>query len=124
MVLTSQSIMAIVRRCPSPIHELQDREIERDLNAGKLRTRLVGNPENIALCLYAIDGKELFIAALKSLKTNFDVDLSTTTLADLTQIAKEHKCEFIRFHTFRPGLVAKAFEQGFLPTEFVLRKKL
>jgi len=116
--------MAIVRRCPSPIHELQDDELQRDLENGKLKTRLVGNPENIALCLYAVDGKELFIAALKSLKTNYDIDLSLETLAELTKVAKENKCEFIRFHTFRPGLVAKALEQGFLPTEFVLRKKI
>ena len=116
--------MAVVRRCPSPVHELQDAEIERDLLSGKLKTRLVGDRENIALCLYAIDGKELFIAALKSVKTNYDLDLSVSTLADLTEVAKHHKCEYIRFHTFRPGLVVKALEHGFLPTEFILRKKL
>ena len=124
MVAQAQSILAIVKRCPSPIHDLYDAEIERDLLDGTLKTRLIGNTENIALCLYSIDGKELFIAALKSVKTNHEIPLAETTLAELETIAKEHGCEYLRFHTFRPGLVAKALENGFIAPEFILRKRI
>jgi hypothetical protein len=106
------------------VHDLQDAEIERDLRSGRLKSRLVGNPENIALCLYSVEGKEFFIAALKSLKTNGEIDLSDVANDELTKLAKSYGCEYIRFHTFRPGLVAKAIDRGFLPTEFILRKKL
>jgi hypothetical protein len=124
MVCNAQVITNLIKQCPSPVHDLQDSAIEKDIQSGKTKIRVIGNPENLAILAYEIIGTELLIVALKSIKTNSDIDLSVECTKEAEKIGREKGCKYIRFHTFRPGLVVKALEQGYLPAEFILRKKL
>lgn len=124
MVCNAQSVMRLLKSCPSPVHDLQDAPLENAIASGRCKLHLIGKGENVALVAYEIQGKEFVICALKSVKTNHELDLSVQSIADVTPLAKENNCSYIRFHTFRPGLVRKALDIGFLPSEFILRKAL
>lgn len=124
MVLNAQSVINLLKTCPSPVHVLQDASIEAGILSGKIKLHLVGKGQDAALLAYEVIGKEFVIVALKNLKTKNEIDLSEHATAAGLKLGKELGCDFIRFHTFRPGLVKKALEQGYLPAEFILRKEI
>lgn len=124
MVCNAQSVIRLLKTCPSPVHVLQDDSIERGIVAGRIKLHLVGTGDDAALMAYEIIGKEFVIVGLKNIKTKNSVDLTHAATASGLKLGRENGCEFIRFHTFRVGLVRKALDTGYLPTEFILRKKI
>lgn len=68
------------------------------------------------------NGRELVIIAAYAQAPHFD--LTGLHLPDVEAHARHLGCCSIRFHTIRPGLVAKALKQNFRVSEFILRKNV
>jgi hypothetical protein len=48
--------------------------------------------------------------------------LTEKVLPQIEELAREHGCATISFHTIRPGLLRKAMAQGFRVCEVIVRK--
>lgn len=73
---------------------------------------------------YEVQGKEFVVVALKEIKTKTHVDLFVCATREAEKLGKANGCSYIRFHTFRPGLVKKALRENFMPAEFIMRKTI
>lgn len=51
-------------------------------------------------------------------------DLTEVSLAQVEDIAESKGCRSVRFHTMRPGLIAKALRSGFTVSEVIMRKEV
>lgn len=124
MVCDAQSVIRFLQTCPSPVHDLQDELFERNVRNGTCKLHVIGQGEDTALMAYEIQGKEFVVIALKELKTDKHVDLFECACREAEKLGRSNGCSYIRFHTFRPGLVKKALRENFLPAEFILRKTI
>lgn len=124
MVCNAQSLINLLKSCPSPVHDLQDASIEEGIRTGKIKLHLIGDSVSSALMAYEIQGREFVIVALKSIHTEHTVDLAILATTEAEKMGRAIGCAYVRFHTFRPALVRRALNNGYLPTEFVLRKKI
>ena len=52
------------------------------------------------------------------------VDLASTVMPMIEDIARALDCDLVRFHTKRPGLVVKMMDMGYEPVEFIQRRKV
>lgn len=89
--------------------------------AAKIAT-LTKDGEAIGFVVFKIEGDaELHIlAAFGHDRTNL-----IEILAPLTdQLARRCDCETVRFHTMRPGLIARAQDHGFRVVEVMMRKRV
>jgi len=124
MVVNAQSVIRFLKSCPSPVHDLQDELFERNVANGTCKLHVVGRDGDNALMAYEIQGKEFVVIALKEIETQKHVDLFECACREADKLGRANGCSYIRFHTFRPGLVKKALRENFLPAEFILRKTI
>jgi hypothetical protein len=124
MVCDAQSVIRFLQSCPSPVHDLQDELFERNIKNGTCKLHVIGQGEDTALMAYEIQGREFVCIALKEIKNKNHVDLFECAVREGEKLGRVNGCAYLRFHTFRPGLVKKALRANFLPAEFILRRPL
>jgi hypothetical protein len=97
--------------------------IKKEIDNGNLTCitlRLNGKP--IGTMTYAVieaNKRELLISSLHVNDTTFDYCKVMQNYGEL--IAKENKCDSMRFHTVRKGLIYKALKLGWHASEIVMR---
>jgi hypothetical protein len=124
MVVNAQSVIHFLKSCPSPVHDLQDDLFERNVASGRCKLHVIGRDGDTALMAYEIQGKEFVVIALKGIETKKHIDLFECACREADKLGRAAGCSYIRFHTFRHGLVKKALREHFLPAEFILRKPI
>lgn len=72
----------------------------------------------VTICTEFPTPELILLGAFSSAKA----DLTIAAMPQIMQIARERGCKTVRFHTMRPGLIAKALTDGFTVSEVILRK--
>lgn len=101
--------------------------LSRGVRSGGFKLiRLEYNGEPVGLMVYKIEeaaAREFVLVSLYCEPScRFDVIQIVEEAAE--KIAKQTGCVSIRFHTLRPGLVAKGRKRGFRIAEIVMRKNI
>ncbi len=81
-------------------------------------------PGRVAMVVARVDRKypsgELAIHAAYAPENQGD--MTAEFMPEIEALARKLNCATVRFHTMRPGLVAKALKQGFRVCEVIVRK--
>jgi hypothetical protein len=86
--------------------------------------QLLSAGERIGFVVYEIDENfehpEMILVAAYSSEGR--VDVTEMCLPELAELAAREGCATIRFHTMRPGLIAKAQRAGYRVSEVIMRR--
>lgn len=84
------------------------------------------NGERIGFIVFNINREfpspELVVLGAFSPASRFD--LTAETLPQIESLGLLRGCKTVRFHTMRPGLIAKSLRAGFVVSEVILRKEI
>lgn len=64
------------------------------------------------------------LIVLGAFSSDKHADLTEVSLTQIQEIADSKGCGSVRFHTMRPGLIAKALRAGFTVSEVIMRKEV
>lgn len=117
-------LVNLLLSCPSPIHEEQDEAILNGILNGECKLVEIKSEIGNAVLTYEIQGDIFVIIALHFINKNSPASLLPKILLSCETLAKNNNCKQLKFHTFRPGLVKQTLEMGFMPCEYIMRKKI
>lgn len=125
-VLNAAEAETLRRRLPSDAPGDVREQLLSELDRGEVQCcRMLRDGVPLGFIVYATFCGELIVHAAigNDGHENLIGDLAGDN-ALIVQLARQCACEVVRFHTIRPGLVAKAMQYGFHVSEVVMRKKV